>query len=109
MAEHFDVIQEMIVVAGRLKKAPKTIFKNAREYAEAEKVYRMELGKEITKLKAEGLQASLIPDVARSNVAELKYKRDLCEGLAKSSIESKRALESQLSALQSILKVTNDV
>lgn len=107
--ESVEIAKEIIRVSSRLDKVPQAIFDNAKTFAEAERVYRMELAKEITRLRAEGLQATLISDVARGNVAELKYKRDLAEGLYRSSVESSKALQAEMSGLQSILKVQSDV
>lgn len=104
-----DVAAEIRRVSKRLDNAPKAIFDAAKEFAEAERVYRKELSIEIVKLKAEGSPVSIINDVARGNVADLKYKRDLAEGLYKSSIESAKALQSELSGLQSILRVQDTV
>ncbi|KKX54450.1 hypothetical protein [Brevibacillus borstelensis] len=107
--DHIDIAQEIRRVSSRLDKVPQAIFDHAKAFAEAERVYRMELAKEITRLRTEGLQATLISDVARGNVAELKYKRDLAEGLYRSSVESSKALQAEMSGLQSILKVQSDV
>lgn len=107
--ETIDIAQEIRRVSARLDKAPQAIFDNAKAFAEAERTYRMELAKEITRLRAEGMQATLISDVARGNVAELKYKRDLAEGLYRSSLESSKALQAELSGLQSIFKQFNEV
>lgn len=51
----------------------------ARKYSEAEKQYRLELAKEIIKLRTKGVQATLIPDIARGNIADIKFNRDLAE------------------------------
>lgn len=107
--DHIDIAQAIRRVSERLDKAPQAIFDNAKAYAEAERTYRMGLAKEIIRLRAEGMQATLINDVARGNVADLKYKRDLAEGLYRSSLESSKALQAELSGLQSVLKVVSDV
>lgn len=102
--DHIDIAKEIRRVSKRLDKAPQAIFDNAKAFAEAERVYRIELAKQITKLRSEGLQATLINDVARGNVADLKYQRDLAEGLYRSSLESSKALQAELSGLQSIYR-----
>ncbi|USG65200.1 hypothetical protein NDK47_24260 [Brevibacillus ruminantium] len=107
--ESVEIAKEILRVSSRLDKVPQAIFDNAKTFAEAERAYRMELAKEITRLRAGGLQATLISDVARGNVAELKYRRDLAEGLYRSSVESSKALQAEMSGLQSILKVQSDV
>ena len=107
--ELIQVAQQLYQTSLRLDKAPKEINKQARAYAEAERTYRQALSAEIIRLKSEGMAASIIGDVARGNVAELKYERDLAQGLYKSAIESKRALEAELSALQSLNKNHSEV
>lgn len=102
--DHIDIAQAIRRVSERLDNAPQLIFGHAKAFAEAERAYRMELAKEIIRLRAEGMQATLISDVARGNVAELKYKRDLAEGLYRSSLESAKALQAELSGLQSIFR-----
>lgn len=102
------VKQEIYHLSKRLDNAPKGIHKAAKEFAEAERAYRKALSIEIMTLKANGLQATLIPDVARGNCSDLKYERDLKEGLYKSAIESSRVLQSEMSGLQSILRTEEE-
>lgn len=93
----------------RIDKATQVIHDMAREKAETEYAYRLALGQEITKLKAESLPVTLIADVSRSNVAELKLKRDLAEGKYKASIESLKALQTEISALQSVARYQSEI
>jgi|SRR5690625_237584 len=93
----------------RLNRASRALYKLAEEKAEAERVYRMELSKEIFRLRAEGSSVTLIPDTARGNVSDLKFDRDLADGKYRSALESLDALKSQLSALQSILRYQEEV
>jgi hypothetical protein len=104
-----EIKAEIRRVSKRLDAVPKTIFEAARDYATAERDYRLELSKEITRLKAEGLAASLIADIARGNCAELKFKRDLADGRLVAAKESSRALQAELSGLQSILRSQEEV
>ncbi len=104
-----NVIQMMIQASHRIEKATVEIHKMAREKAETEYEYRQALSVEIMKLKASGLQATLIPDVARGNVADLKLSRDLADGKYKSAVESLRALQSELNGLQTISRYQSEV
>lgn len=64
--------------------AEKELRKAAREFAEAEERYRIELAKEIIRQhNDEGVAWSVAPDLARGNktVAELRRKRDIAEGV----------------------------
>lgn len=107
--ELIAITQEMYQVAQRLNKATGEIYKLATKRAMSEREYRMELSKEITRLRADGVQATLIPDLARGNTAELKFQRDLAEGQYKAAIEAVEALKSQLSALQTVSKYHSEV
>ena len=103
------VTEEIYETSKRLNESGKAIFKLGKEWAEAERDYRLMLSLEITKLKADGMPATLIADVARGNAADLKFKRDLAESRYKSCMEAQKALQSRLSALQSILRVQSEV
>ncbi|OSA65645.1 hypothetical protein B2H87_17540, partial [Clostridium botulinum] len=54
-------------------------------------------------------QATLIPDIARGNVAELKFKRDVAEVTYKSCKDMLQGLQAELSGYQSILRVQEDI
>lgn len=81
----------------------------ARKYAESEKQYRLELAKEIIKLRTEGVQATLIPGVARGNIADLKFDRDLAETEYKAYKQMLQSLQVELSGYQSILRIQQDI
>ncbi|MDO6355131.1 hypothetical protein Q3V94_13615 [Caloramator sp. CAR-1] len=99
-----DIGQAIYETAKRIEKGVNELYKYAKAYAEAEREYRLALAKEIVKLKDEKMQATLIPDVARGNVAELKYKRDLAEVSYKTARDMLEALQAELSGLQSLYK-----
>lgn len=102
--ELITVTKEMYQVSQRIDKASKEIFKLAKNKAEFERVYREALAKEIVKLRSEGVQATLIPDLSRGNVAYLKFERDLAKDLYKSGISALEAIKTQASILQSICR-----
>jgi hypothetical protein len=104
-----DIAQEIRRVSKRLDDAPKAIFNSSREFAEAERDYRKALSMEIIKLRSDGLPAQLCNEVAKGNVSDFLYKRDLCEGLYRSSLESCKALQAELSGLQSIMRYQDNV
>lgn len=104
-----EITQEMYAVSKRLEKATHVLYKMAKERAETERIYRMKLAQEMIKLKSEGVNVTLIPDMSRGNISDLKFQRDLAEGQYKAAIESLEALKSQLSALQSILKYQESI
>jgi len=92
-----------------LKHTAKKLYDLAVKKANTEQAYRKALAVEIMRLKSEKIPATLIPDIARGNTAELKFERDLAETVWKGAIDYLRALEAQLSGLQSILKHQSEV
>lgn len=104
-----SVIEKMQDVEDRLNKAIKVLFKFAKNKAETERIYRMDLAEEIMRLRADGMQAVLIADVARGNKSNEKFERDLADVQYKAAIESIEALRAQLNALQSILRYQSEV
>lgn len=104
-----QVTQMMYETSQRIDKATRTIYDLAKEKAETERQYRMELSKQITSLRSEGVQATLIPDIARGNVAELKQKRDYARDMYRSAISSLEALKTEASVLQTISKYQTEV
>lgn len=104
-----SVSKEIYEAAHRLQKSGDILFTLAREYAEAEKEYREALAIEILRLKDEKMSITLIPDLARGSVADLKFNRDLAEMKFNAGKEKVRALESEISALQSIYRRQDEV
>ena len=70
---------------------------------------QLELSKKIMQLKFSGMSAGLIPDIARGEVSDLLLKREVDEGLYQSARESIRAIETQISALQTVSKYCSEV
>lgn len=106
-----NVIEQMRVTAGKLRNATSAIFTLTREKAEAEEWYRVELAKEIARLRFEKVQATLIPDLARGTeeIAHLKFKRDIAADRYKSGVEVIRGLQSELSAYQTICRYQEEI
>lgn len=70
--------------------AEQFLIDSTKHYAEAERAYRSALAAEIVKLRAEGMAATACGDVARGNpaVADLKFKRDIAEGVRDAAAQS---------------------
>lgn len=92
----------------RLSESSKEVFRLAREKAETEREYRIALGQEIFKLKADKMPATLIGDLARAKVAELKFKRDLATEMYRAALSAMEALKVEINALQSIAKYQSE-
>jgi hypothetical protein len=104
-----DISREIYESAKRLEGAGDALFLLAKKKAETERVYRRALQIEIVKLRAEKVQATLIPDIARGLTADLKFERDLAEARYASGRDNVDAISQQMNGLQSILKVQKDI
>ena len=105
-------IASLIITASqRIDQGTKEIYKMAKNKAETEQQYRIALAKQKLILKSEGMAISLIEDVARGteDIAALKFQRDYAEDMYKAAIESLRALRSELSGLQSLLRNQEEI
>lgn len=96
-------------VSARLEKATREIYKLANDKANTEQAYRKALAEEITTLRASGLPVTVVSDVARGNVSELKFKRDLAESMYDSAILSMKALQTTCSVLQTVSRYQAEV
>lgn len=99
-----SITAELRQAAADLREKVAELFSLAVEKAEAEKVYRQALAREIFKLRDEKIPVSIIGDMARGNIAEEKFKRDLAEAKYTAGREALASLQSQVSALQSVLR-----
>lgn len=103
------IIKELYTAQQRLGNATKMVLQQAEQKAVTENAYRLALAKEITQLKADGMPTTLIPDVARGNVAYLKLERDNAESVYKGTLSAMKAMETQISALQTIARYQSEV
>lgn len=93
----------------RLSESSKEVFRLAREKAETERSYRSELAKVMTSMRMDKVQATLIPDLARGEVADLKFQRDLAAETYRAALSAMEALKVEINALQSIAKYQSEV
>ena len=107
--EILNLAKEIYDSATRLEKGSTEIFLLAKEQAEKERDYRKLLAHEIIRLKEEKTQTTLIPDIARGNLADAKFERDLAEEKRKAGNASLEAIQVRISALQTILKYQNEL
>ena len=107
--ELYRVIDEIHGCSQRLSQAADSLFLLAKKKAESEREYRHALALKIMELRDQGLPATLIGDMARGELAELLFQRDLAESRYRAGIEAVDALKSQLSALQTIIKFQRDL
>ena len=104
-----DIGQGIYETSQQIQRGVKSLFGHAKTYAEAEHEYRLALAREIMRLREEKMPVTLIADVARGNLADLKYKRDLAEVTYKTAKDMLQALQSQLSGLQTLYKRQDEI
>ena len=93
----------------RISEASKEIFKLSKEKARTEKIYRQALAQEMLMLRSDGIPATLIPDVARGNVADLKFQRDAALETHRAALAAMESLRVEINALQTIAKYQSDI
>ena len=98
----YDLVNEMMQKSKELDNAITQMRIAGIDYAKAHTKYRMELAKELLKLKAEGYAITLAGDIARGKqeIAELKEKEVTSEVIYKTTMESINALKLQIKNLQ---------
>jgi hypothetical protein len=88
----------------RLDEAQRILFKQAKEKAESERIYRMDLAQEILRLRAEGQPVAIVGDLARGSCADEKFQRDFAESRFRATLEAVEIIKVQISALQSLYR-----
>jgi hypothetical protein len=85
-----DLLEQINKICNELDIAVKSLRKTSQDYAEAYTNYRMELAKELMKLKDEGYAITLAGDIARGKreIAMLKLKEITSEAIYKANLES---------------------
>ncbi len=104
-----SIVQELHQSSKRLEEGSKDIFLLAKAMAESEREYRKALTIEIVMLKEQGMSVTLINEIARGSTADLKFERDLAEAKYTAARDSLKAIAVQVSALQTILKIQDQV
>ena len=79
--------------------------KTGTEFATAERDYKKKLREEALKLKADGMAVTLIDKVVYGipEVAELRFKRDVCEAVYQANQESINVLKLNIRIIESQL------
>lgn len=92
-------INELNDLSKRLTQGIKLMGKYGREYAEAERDYKVALSQEALRLRAEEMPVTLIDKVVHGKVADVRFKRDSAEIMWKTSIENVNAIKLQIRIL----------
>ena len=104
-----NITQELYHGSKRLEESSKEIFILAKAMAEKERDYRKALAAEKIRLRDEGMAVGMIDDVARGNLADLRFERDLARETYIAAKEAMKAIQAQINALQSILRIQQEV
>ena len=106
-----QITRELWNANQQLKSDGKFLKELAQEKAESERKYKKALAKKILLLKEQKMPATLIADLARGDdeVADLRFYRDLARVQYDTAKACLNSAETQVSALQSILKYQGEV
>lgn len=98
---NYDLMDELRAKNMQLDQSLKMLRKSGENYAEAYREYRVELAKELLRLRDEGLPASLVESLARGNheIAMLKQKEIVNEAVYEANRESINVLKLQIKIL----------
>lgn len=72
----------------KLTEGVRLMAKYGKEFAEAEKEYKVQLSQEALKLRDSGMAVTLIDKVVYGNCADKRFKRDVAEVMYKSAQEN---------------------
>jgi hypothetical protein len=97
-------VERIEALITRLDEAQRILFKQAKDKAESERVYRMDLAQEILRLRAEGQPVAIVGDIARGSCADEKFQRDFAESRFRATLEAVEIIKVQISALQSLYR-----
>lgn len=100
-----EIMDKLLESKQALEEQNKELIRLGEEKAEAERVYRTALAKELLTLRAHNFPATLINDLARGNqdVANLRLKRDTAESLYDACKERIKDIRAEIEILRSLL------
>lgn len=101
-----ELWQEIEQKIKELEVSVKSLRKTGTEFATAEKEYKQKLREEALKLKSEGMAVTLIDKVIYGvpDVANLRFKRDVCEAVYNANQESINVLKLNIRIIESQLQ-----
>lgn len=97
-----DLINELNYKIKQLDTSVGSLRKTGEEYARAYTEYRMELAKELLRLKSEGMPVTIAYDIARGKpeVAKLKFKEISTEAIYIANKESINAIKLEIKIIE---------
>ena len=93
------LINQLNDLSVKLTQGIKLMGKYGREYADAERVYKVALAKKALELRDKGMPVTLIDKVIYGKVADERFERDTAEVMYKTSQEHINAIKLQIRIL----------
>ena len=94
-----DMVNDLQALSDALTAAIHSMAKYGKEYAEAEKAYKVRLTQETLKLRDAGMPVTIIDKVVMGVVADERCKRDIAESFYKTSQENINAIKLRIRVL----------
>lgn len=104
-----DITSKIYEACTNLETGAKMIFNYSKSAAETERDFDKAFSLKILELMERKVPATVMKEIAKGELSDIKFKMDLAALTLNSCIKSLSAQESQLSALQSILKYQTEV
>lgn len=97
-----DLYDELQVKTRKLDASIRELWKNGKEYAQAEKDYKILLRVECLKLRDEGMAIGMIDKTCYGipSVAEARFRRDIAESVYKANLEEINSYKLQMRLLE---------
>lgn len=99
MADGLIMINEMNALSEKLTQAIRLLAKYGKEYAGAERDYKVKLAQESLSLKDNGMAVTLIDKVVYGKAANERFKRDVAEVMYKTAQENVNSIKLQIRIL----------
>lgn len=99
MHSGLDLINDLQSLSDALTIAVHDLARHGKEYAEAEKVYKVRLAQETLKLRDSGMPVTIIDKVVMGTVADERCKRDIAEAFYKTAMENVNAIKLRIRVL----------
>ena len=98
----YDLVSEINAKTQMLERCIKQLSYSCREYAQAERDYKILLRQECLKLRDDGMAIGMIEKTCYGipSVADARFKRDVAEGVYKANFEAINSIKLQLRLLE---------
>ena len=107
--EMIQLNKELYDAAHRITEAQKVLYQYAREQAQAEVDMDKALAIATVELKDKGIQMSVINTLAKAQISDKRYKSLLADNMFKASFRALDALQTQITALQTIMRYQSEM